>query len=46
MDVSCDVAVALCQPRVATDDLVAELNASNNFSRFVQAMRRRFKESL
>jgi hypothetical protein len=39
-------AVALCQPPVATDDLVAELNATNNFSRFVQAMRCRFKESL
>lgn len=35
--------VAECFPRVRFDDLLAAVNATNDFSRFVQGMRLRFR---
>ena len=42
--VACGFAVTRCEPSVKCDDLVLALNESNNFSKFVQGMRLRFKE--
>lgn len=39
-------AVASCVPPVKHDDLLADLNAANGFSAFVQGMRARFKASI
>lgn len=36
-------AVAQCEPAVQCDDLVAALNETNNFSKFVVGMRSRFR---